>query len=38
MTGRGVRKTGTVTKTSFMSGVFRNDAMARAEVLQLLRD
>lgn len=38
MTGRGVRKTGVITKTSFMSGVFRDDHMARAEVLQLLKD
>lgn len=36
MTGRGIRKTGAVTRTSFMSGVFREDATARAEVINLL--
>lgn len=36
MTGRGIRKTGAVTRTSFMGGVFRDDASARAEVLNLI--
>ncbi len=36
MTTRGVHKTGTSTVTSQMRGVFRSDARARAEVMQLI--
>lgn len=38
MTGRGIRKTGAVTRTSFMAGVFRDDSTARAEVMELLKE
>lgn len=37
MTGRGVRKTGAITRTSYLSGVFRSDSDARNEVMGLLR-
>jgi GTP cyclohydrolase I len=37
MSGRGVRKTSTLTRTSFLHGVLRDDAQARAEVFNLLR-
>lgn len=37
MTGRGIRKTGAVTRTSYLSGVFRTDADARNEVMGLLK-
>lgn len=37
MTGRGIRKTGAVTKTSFMGGVFKTDPMARNEVMELMK-
>ena len=33
---RGVQRLGSVTTTSYASGVFRNDNAARAEALQLL--
>jgi GTP cyclohydrolase I len=37
MSGRGVRKSGALTRTSFLHGVLRDDAQARAEVFDLLR-
>lgn len=37
MTGRGIRKTGAITKTSFMGGVFKTDPMARSEVMELIK-
>lgn len=37
MTGRGIRKTGAITRTSYMSGVFRDEAEARNEVMGLLK-
>lgn len=37
MSARGVLKQGAVTKTSYVSGAFKDDLNARQEVLQLLR-
>lgn len=37
MTGRGIRKTGAITKTSYISGVFKADSAARSEVMELLK-
>nr|WP_237166389.1 GTP cyclohydrolase I [Paenibacillus polymyxa] len=37
MCGRGIRKRGTVTKTSSFRGVYKDDAVARSELLAMIK-